>query len=257
MKNESKSISDTDLLAYVDGQLDERRAAEVEACLAMRPQDAETVADWRKQNEAIRELYQHGHDAPLPDRLDVRRISAEAARKTADWQRLAAAAILCLFIGSGIGWYGHSFSRPGQLAEPQFVSEAVDAHALYASEVVHAVEVRADKKADLAAWLSRRLDRSIDIPDLSSKGYSLVGGRLLPAGAEPAAQLMYEDQSGRRITLYIVPHPQGQETAFRYAEQDHLKALYWRAEQISCVLVGELPREDLNSIALDIYHQIT
>lgn len=257
MKNESRSISDTDLLAYVDGRLDERRIAEVEAYLSTRPQDTEKVAHWRQQNEAIRELYLRDGDGPVPDRLDVRRIAAEADRKTRDWRQLAAAAVVCLIVGAGIGWYGHSLSPSGRIAEPQFVAEAVDAHALYAAEIVHPVEVRADKKADLAAWLSRRLDRSIDIPDLSGRGYGLVGGRLLPAGAEPAAQIMYENKNGQRITLYIVPHPPGRETAFRYTEQDHLRALYWRAEEINCVLVGELPQEDLHAIALDIYQQIT
>ncbi len=256
MKNESDNIIDSELLAYVDEQLDAKRAAEIEVALLTHPKDAEKAELWRKQNEVIRELYSHVGDEPLPDRLDVWRIEAEVTRKKRDWHRLAAAAIVCLFIGSGIGWLGHSFSPLAQIMEPQFVADAVDAHTLYASDVAHPVEFSADRKTELATWISRRLDREIAVPDLSDKGYSFVGGRLLPAGIEPAALYMYEDKNGQRVTLYIVPRPHGQETALRFVGYDNLEALYWHAEDINCVLVGELPRDELKTMALEIYKQI-
>ncbi len=256
MRNEPDRIAETELLAYVDGQLEERRTAEIEAALAANTQDAEKAAHWRTQNEAIHALYGHGGEDPLPDRLNVRRMAAEARQKKNDWQRLAAAAVVFLVLGSGMGWYGRSFLPTGGTSQPWIVAEAVDAHALYASEVVHPVEIGASGKDDLTAWLSRRLDRAIEIPELGRNGYKLVGGRVLPAQTGAAAQIMYEDETGRRVTLYIVSHPPGEETAFRYSKKDRVTAVYWRAEEISCVLVGELPQEDLRTIGMEIYRQI-
>ncbi len=48
----------------------------------------------------------------------------------------------------------------------------------------------------LATWLGKRLDYGLKIPDLSSLGFSLVGGRLVPVNDTAGAMLMYEDVTG-------------------------------------------------------------
>jgi len=255
MTTNDDAVTEADLLAYVDGRLDERRIAQVDAYLASNPQEAERVGRWRDQNDAIHRLYDPAGEEPLPARLDVRRLET-AAHFPKDWRRMAAAAIVCLAIGGMGGWYGRTLvSVPAPAGSP-LLTEAVDAHSLYAGEVVHPVEVRAGQQDHLAAWLSKRLDRPIEVPDLRKAGFNLVGGRLLPAGAKPAAQFMYEDKSGRRVTLYIVPEARGRDTAFRFAQLDRLSAFYWRDETIGCALVGDLPRDDLHDLALQAYRQL-
>jgi anti-sigma factor RsiW len=41
------------------------------------------------------------------------------------------------------------------------------------------------------------------VPQLSSQGYELVGGRLLPGGDGTAAQFVFHNPAGQRITLYL------------------------------------------------------
>ena len=44
----------------------------------------------------------------------------------------------------------------------------------------------------------------IKAPDLTGFGFRLMGGRLLPASTNGvAAQLMYDDDHGTRLTLYL------------------------------------------------------
>ena len=92
------------------------------------------------------------------------------------------------------------------------------------------------------------------MPDLGASGYELVGGRLLPAEkGRPAAQLMYQDAGGRRVTLYVRTTPGEQRTAFRFAREGDLSALYWADGQVAWVLVGDLPREQLLALANQVY----
>jgi anti-sigma factor RsiW len=53
--------------------------------------------------------------------------------------------------------------------------------------------------------MSQRLGRPLDIPDLSKLGYRFMGGRLLSASLGPAALLMYEDDRGSRMILFVLP----------------------------------------------------
>lgn len=55
----------------------------------------------------------------------------------------------------------------------------------------------------------------LSIPGLTRHGLSLVGSRVLPSSEGAAAQLMYEDKSGQRVTLYIVAAADSSDTAMR------------------------------------------
>ncbi len=256
MKSETDKITQDDLLAYVDGALDVSKHAAVEAFLAQHPASDAEVKAWRRQNQSLHALYGHLAKEPVPAGLDVRRMARDHHAASRNWRRMAAVAALCLIIGGGGGLYAARFGLFAYTGSAALVAEAVAAHALYTREVVHPVEVRADESEHLKAWLSKRLDRGITLPDLRSEGLQLIGGRLLPAGKQPAAQLMYEDEAGRRVTLYIIPAPAGRETSFRFTSLDRLEALIWTDDAISCAIVGELPRDKLEQIATHAYRQL-
>jgi anti-sigma factor RsiW len=258
MNREQRKITEYDLHAYADGVLEEAARAAVEAHIQQNPSAAEDVACWRRQNEALRTLYGNVAAEPAPPRLGAYRIERESRMKAGHWLRMAAAAVLLVAAGGSAGWYGRSVlvsPAPAPLQQ-SLVDEAMEAHRIYSSEVVHPVEVRASEKDHLRAWLSKRLDRTLIVPDLRAEGLTLVGGRLLPAAGGPAAQFMYEDDTGHRVTLYIVPAKEGRETSFRYATLDRLEAFFWTGETISCALVGQLPRDRLHEIATQTYKQL-
>src|SRR3546814_20015463 len=122
----------------------------------------------------------------------------------------------------------------------------------------------ADEK-HLLAWLSRRLDRPLNAPSLQEHGYSLLGGRLLPGPSGPAAQFMYEDASGQRLTLYITAAntPAG---AKGQTKAQAIQALhevsgqsnyYWVDQGMGYALSGPTTRKDLLKIADDRIEQGT
>ncbi|MCH4542302.1 hypothetical protein DK867_20380 [Ochrobactrum sp. POC9] len=251
----SNLISDTELQAYVDGFLSEERRQAVEKELLSNPSVRSELDIWQRQNETLRALYAPVLEEPLPTRLLPDKVSKRVLEARRRWWRMAAAAVFLVALGGLGGWFGRDF--PGSAPTPSWplASEAMAAHNLYASEIVHPVEVKAEQEQHLSAWLSKRLDRPLNIPDLRTEGLSLVGGRLLPAQGGPAAQLMYEDREGKRVTLFIVPSDNMKETSLRYLSQDNLEALVWTDNAISCALVGDLPRAWLQEIALSAYKQ--
>lgn len=240
-------ITEANLNAYLDGELEPAERAAVETHLADNPADRERIAAWRDQATTLQALYGHVAEEALPARLSPRRLAAERRRRMSRAVMASAAALVLVVLGGTGGWVGRGLVTPGA-AEMTLVSEAEAAHALYTPEVLHPVEVNGQDGAHLSKWLSKRLDRTLVIPDLSSDGFSLVGGRLLPAATSAAALLMYENRDGSRVTLYIVPKA-GAETAMRFSSGDGLTAVSWQAGTLGCVLVGNLPRETLLKLA--------
>lgn len=240
-----------DLHAYVDGQLPPTRRAAVEAHLAANPDDARRVDTYRRQTEEIRRLFEPVLSEPVPQRLLRRRAKAEAAtaRPRLSFLRQAAA-ILWLAIGAWTGWVAHERLAPVPgAAAPVMASAAMDAHRVYAVEVRHPVEVAADQSDHLFTWLSNRLGGDVRAPSLETAGYRLIGGRLLPSDKGPAAQFMYENAGGERLSLYIARSPGNRETAFRYSEGGGMAAVWWVDGDFGFVLTGHADHQLLQRAA--------
>ena len=109
----------------------------------------------------------------------------------------------------------------------------------------------------MLAWLSRRLGMPIGAPQLDPLGYRLIGGRLLPtpAGA-PAAQLMYEDASGHRITLYIrADLRNSRDIEFQFAREHDVNVLYWLDGPRGYALSATLDERAMLPIAKVLYDE--
>ena len=82
-----ESVTDAELHAYVDGQLDNRQRRAVEAYLATHPEEAERVAHYQQLNSALRKLYEPVLNEPLPTR---RRVELTAMLQAAGFDRVRA-----------------------------------------------------------------------------------------------------------------------------------------------------------------------
>ncbi len=201
-----------------------------------------------------------------------------AAANQPRWRRAALAAGLVLggtVLGTLIGAAAVSNSpatfaalpqpwRPAALAATNWPHRAAVAHAVYAPEVRHPVEVNVvegsatEQKAQeehLARWLGKRLNLPVRLYDLRPQGFELVGGRLLPDLAGPSAQLMYQHRNGQRVTLYLRRPDPGSSVAFRFQRDGDLNLFYWVEDGFGCALVGKLPRAQLLALAEAVYQQ--
>lgn len=259
-------IEGEELMAFVDGVLDPQRRQWIEQQLQQDDGLAATVAALRAQRRALHESLDPVLTEPIPQRL--LRIEAPARFSPSR----VAAVLAWLAIGAGVGsltsWQylsrqdaaGVPVAKGGNGQDlPRFVHQATVAHAVFAPDESHPVELGSSEFQSLNGWLSGRLGRQMKAPDLTGQGFKLVGGRLLPAEVgKPAAQFMYEDGQGRRLTVYLrgmaQPTP---ETAFRYAEQGRISTFYWVERDWGYALSGDLARPRLLQVAREIHSQLS
>ena len=257
MTDPAEHVTEAELHAYFDGELGLERRRAVEAHLAMHPEDAARLESYRGHDMLIRRAYRSLGERPISPRMLRSLLQHGAGRAQRRWlwpAAVVAVGIVVFVAGATSGWYGRPLLAPADPRAHTLVADAAAAHLVYAVEVRHPVEVPASEQDHLATWLGRRLDVPLRVPDLTESGYELVGGRLLPAEeGRPAAQLMYQDVGGRRVTLYVRATPGDQQTAFRFAREGNLSALYWEDRNVAWVLVGELPRARLLELANEVY----
>ncbi|HEY3596144.1 MAG TPA: anti-sigma factor [Paraburkholderia sp.] len=231
------------LSAFVDDELTEGECAAVREHLAHDEQAAAQVAAWRAQRAALRAL------CGATTRDDSQFV---VLRPRMPWWRRTAIAACWLVAGAGLALALEPM-LPRLLGGEvmTFARRADIAYAVYTPERRHPVEVAAAEEEHLIMWLSKRLNRQLSVPSLQEYGYTLVGGRLLPGEAGPAAQFMYENQTGARLTLYVTGVPKD-ETAFRLFRDGNRRTFYWVSYGMGYALSGPIAEGKLRSIAVEV-----
>lgn len=251
-----ETVTDMELNGLLDGELTGEERASVVNRLADDPEAARKFSELGRISDAVRARYSPVLDEPLPPSMQAA-IAASGARRSAAAPWLsAAAAFVLLLTGGGAGFLLRGAIDRHAARTTELVGNAVTAHSVYVSEVRHPVEVGAGEEAHLVKWLTKRLGADVVAPDLAVSGYRLLGGRLLPNTAGPAAQFMYENAAGQRLTLYVRRANASGDTAFQFVESGGLSAFYWIDRPLSYALVGEMPREELLKIARATYEQL-
>lgn len=255
MTNDAPIVED-ELQAYVDGRLPEARRAAVDAHLARHPEMRERVALEMRQRASLRGQLEGKLAEPVPPRLWIANI--QAARRAATMRRLksVAAGVLIFAAGAGAGWLVADRETMASVSVPApttgVAQNATAAYRTFVVEVAHPVEVASAQEGHLLQWLSRRLGKPLVAPDLAPFGYRLMGGRLLPGNGGAAAQLMYDDASGKRLTLYVRA-AEGSETAFRFRREGDAATFAWIDRGFGFAVTAPLPREELMPIAEAVY----
>lgn len=249
-----KPVTEADLHAYADGQLNPLLRANVEQWLAEHPNDAERVRAWRQIGLQLRAALDPIAREPVPPALAL---AARGHRTRKPWQSAALAASFAL-IGIGVGWIAHAWLDQSRDSPATVLTQrAAVAHAVYVPELRHPVEVGADQEAHLVAWLSKRVGEPIKAPSLQSAGYTLVGGRLLPSDDGAVALFMYQAPDGKRLTMYVVRKSNAMgESAFRFSQVGRVGVFYWVDERCAYAISGELDRTALGSIAQSAYREL-
>ena len=235
------TLSESDLQAYVDGQLDPMRLAEVEAWLAVHQNDAERVAAYRKQNRALHALFDPVLNEAVPQRL------SKPERKP--WGMLPplryAAVAAWLVIGGTLGWFLHDAQEVQMPAGASLARQAAMAHAIYTPEVRHPVEVGADQEAHL------------DHHELGGAQLQVGAGEVLGEREAAVESMLPAAPVGQRLTLYVrTDKADNRETAFRYAREENVGVFYWIDGPFGYALSGDLEKPELMRVAQLVYQQL-
>jgi anti-sigma factor RsiW len=270
-----------DLHAYVDDCLepDERSAFERE--MAQDPALARRAALWRGQNSAIRTAFEAGGAAAFPISITRHQsesfgrasrsgvadakpggqhparatlaAAAQAARPSAKdgaldafrpwlaW-RLGLAALSFLL---GFVWAPVATFAPGQ----QLGEAGVAAFQAFVRPGAPPVEFATSDTAEAQAWLTTRLTRPVVLP-ATPAALKMVGARIAPYPAAPAAFLVYKSQ-GALLGLLVQSLDAPPTTAPRLLAADGGSAAIWTWGGQGLALVGDLDEAALLKIAAD------
>lgn len=256
---------DQDLHAYIDGQLGPDRAAEIDARLDAAPDLRRVVdamiadrSDIRAAADALEaaanttpvNLRSAALERALGKRLAQRRWQA---RITGPATRQIAAGI-ALF---AMGWGAHMAVSPSERGYPLYVAEGLGAHTVFANDMVRPVEFTPEATTVAMEWMSEKLKRKIDSPALDALGLTLVGTRLSGTREGPLAQFIYEDKSGSRLSLVVMPHPEGApEVALRVARHETNNVGYWSDSVLDYAVIADTSGLQIESIAAEVSRHV-
>jgi len=270
------TVLESDLNAYLDGELSPEEAAELETRI---DEDAE-AQDWLARLAAQKTLLSEALEALDPPVANLKTIALEKklARRiasNAEPQRrgfhpgvtrapLQIAAAIALV---ALGWWGHSTVVPNggdrltsglqvaglASAVPEYVSEAVGAHQVFAEDVERPVEFAGPSAHDAADYFSVKLGVPVMAPDLSGQRMQLVGARLLGTKEGPLVQYIYEDTTGRRVSLTLAKHRANTPTyALKVVDYPDRAVGYWTRGEIDYAVVSETSNGQVQSVITNL-----
>ena len=259
------SFTEADIHRLIDGELPPEQVGAVEAWIAADTARVAMAARYRELNGLIHARFDALLNEPVPPAF-VRMASARPAANASRFLRVAGMAVLA-FACVGAGWIAHGWYNGIARADAVAMAlprRAAVAHVVYAPEVRHPVEVGADEEAHLVQWLSKRLSVPVRAPALTRHGFRLVGGRLLPGDDRPVAQFMYQNEAGKRLTLYVVTTQKAQpvatrlhgESSFRFEQVGQVNVFHWNDDLRGYALSGDIAREDLLPIARTVFDDL-
>tara|TARA_R110002124_G_scaffold234886_1_gene400215 strand:- start:10697 stop:11467 length:771 start_codon:yes stop_codon:yes gene_type:complete len=246
----NQTIGDADLSAYLDGQLDSVKRQEIEQALSNDLSAREKLEEYQRINRSLHAIYDPILTEDIPSRLIPK-------AKLSPMFRTIAASILLFLFGGVFGWQAQLQLTQSKPMEINLLQQAAFAHAVYTAETEHAVEVKAEQHEQLNRWLSQRLKTSLNAPDLNAMGYQLIGGRLLPSTQNRmAAQYMYENADGFRITLYVRRGDWKASQPIIHQQRNGYAMFYWSDKNLGYALTSDLTDAHQQNLAREAYRQI-
>jgi anti-sigma factor RsiW len=235
------AITDEELNAFVDGELDDERARRVAGRVSASPALSDRVALLRQDKDLLARVYGPLAERPVPPRL-LRAIDrSRDERRRRQWGLLGAAAVaagivMAVWFGAPASWFGDRLVNEAMAARDGTLAPTQD--------------LAAASEAETAQVVAAALPVPVKVPDLNKAGYALAAVAVYPArGGGHSLQLTYRDGQGRRFTVYL-HRPTGPDR-FNLLKRANTQVCVWQNDDLGVVMAGEMsPTEMLRVAAL-------
>lgn len=243
-------VSEHELNAYVDGQVEPARRAVIEAYLAAHPEESQRIAAYAGQRRGLHALYDHWLADALPEPMQRLGVQLERSRIWAHRRQQAmrmAAAVALVALGAG-GFMLHQalVDRPATRALWAAIVDIVGGgERPRPPGPVGSTGVPVALPPSETATPAARLPAA---PDLSPFGYALATTRILEGDPDGAAQFVYVDRRGAQVVMYVAPTTQRNQSV-SVLQEGRVSALSLSVGGRSVLVVGEMDRERLLRLA--------
>lgn len=243
----SEPVTEVDLQAYIDGQLDMPSRIEVESWLQHRPETAAEVMEGLRWRDEVRQFVQEeGPAAPATVGL-ARQLTRQLGRRrlALRTRRWVAAAVLI-----GAGWLAHA--ELGLLVDEVAAAHPVPAVAEAAANALAVMRLKftAGQVVDTqpVPAVTGETGDLLPVPRLEG-GLRRVGGDLVPWNGGTAVVELYRTAAGDLVSLFAAEADSFAVTSPQVAAVAGGAAAYWQAGPFAYAITGALPATLLLEIA--------
>jgi anti-sigma factor RsiW len=246
---DSSALTDEDLSAFIDGELDEARDLAVVAAIAASPELSARVERLILDKDMIARVYGPLIELPIPDEM----------RRMVTGHRLQPKAI-----GSPRRFLPAAMALAAAIVAAVFAYPMLtrDSDPLVAEALaIRAGQVHAERQftdSDLSAEATRdglvqaALAVPVKVPDLEKAGYRLVGISAYPdKGGRKALQLSYRGRDGVLFTMFMRQTAGGDR--FELSSRRNMQICVWQNDDLSVVMLGEMPAHEMLKVATATY----
>jgi anti-sigma factor RsiW len=243
--------------ALIDGELDAGNARAVEEHIA-------TCADCAAKLAAFRDLRQAMMTANLKQKAPAAlRARIEAALPAASMPARADAGALPTLVPAAhrfnrrvfVGGFGLGAALSGAIAatlvlgvlndrgEQTIVGEVVSAH-LRSLQPGHLTDVETSDQHTVKPWFNGKLDVAPPVPDLTTQGFTLIGGRLDDVNGETVAAIVYRRRN-HVINLFVTPTQASEPQQPANLSKHGFNVLHWRENGLDFWAVSDIDAGEL------------
>lgn len=252
-------ISDIQLHALIDGQLDDRETEEVYREIQADPDLRSRFEGFREQkaeiSDFLNDLAEPGNGATdlivhrLEKRLLMRRLTSRLK---------LVAAVLVVFI---VGFSSHQVWQiaAGQKDDDslqELLAEAAQIHEMVVAskgELTQFLIANPNRAVDV---VQHYLGRPVTLPEVAKEGLSPLGALVVPVRRGAGIEMVYTDYEKHLITLFMASASASvgvfeslPDSNIRNTTIHGVNLAYWRQGDVAYTIAGEVPSDLLNVMA--------
>jgi anti-sigma factor RsiW len=250
-------ISEAELNAYIDDQLDAAGRIEVEDYLAANPDVAARVMADLSMRDALRLTAAKPREEHRRETI----VLAERLSRSLSWRRMtsavtriaAAVGIFALGWGSSLGWEQIQQARnvqPEPSTLPAFVLDALNSHS---ASLTRAIADDGDARLD-AERLAHEL--AVTIPRLP-EGWRILDAHFAESSTgTPGIEIVLDAPEIGQLSLVARHSPDVRIILPTFASNEGRNIAYWQLVSNKYALTGDLPNEPLQTAALRLFQTL-